>query len=129
MEVHRLLLLGDSYPKLLLSLNYTNKRCKTCPKFNISKTIKSNVTHKTYEVINHTGENLHCQIQNTVYLLTCAICFIQYVGETALQLNERMNIHRTSKSGCEHMIEHCKTSCNGHHFEYQILEKLPGTGC
>ena len=106
----------------------TNKRCKTCISLNILKSIKSNVTHKTYEVINHTGENLHCQIQNTIYLLTCAICNIQYVGETALQLNQRMNIHRSSKVGCEHIIEHSKTSCSGHNYQYQILEKLPGTG-
>ena len=106
----------------------SDRRCKTCPNFIISRKIKSNVTHKIYEVVNLPGENLSCHSQNVIYLLTCKSCNIQNVGETATKLHERMNNHRTGKVGCEHIINHCKTTCNGHQFQYQILEKLPGSG-
>ena len=105
-----------------------DKRCKTCRTFNTSKEIVSNVTNRKYKIINHTGENLHCQSQNTIYLCTCLSCNVQYVGETVQQLNERMNGHRTAKDGCKHEIIHCKEACDGYNFQYQILEKLPGTG-
>ena len=55
-------------------------------------------------------------------------CNIQYVGETACPCHQRMNGHRTAKEGCDHEIRHCKDSCNGYNFQYQIIEKLPGNG-
>ena len=39
----------------------------------------------------------------------------------------RLNTHRTSKQGCEHVISH-KASCVGCEFSCQILEKLHGNG-
>ena len=105
-----------------------DKRCFTCKTFKLEKHVTSNTTHRKYKVINHTGENLNCHSQNIVYLCTCLCCNIQYVGETAIPFHKRNNIHRTGKSGCEHMIHHCKEACNGYQFKYHILEKLPGTG-
>ena len=105
-----------------------NKRCKTCRTFKTSKEIISNVTNRKYKMINQTGENLHCQSQNIVYLCTCLTCNVQYVGETVQQMNERMNGHRTAKDGCKHEITHYKEACDGYNFQYQILEKLPGDG-
>ena len=105
-----------------------DKRCKTCPTFLLSKIVKSNVTNRTYDIINHTTENLNCHTQNIVYLCTCLSCGVQYVGETVQEFHERINGHRTAKQGCEHEIRHCKEACNGYQFQFQILEKLPGTG-
>ena len=39
-----------------------------------------------------------------------------------------MNIHRTSKEGCEEMINHFSHVCPQHTFSIQILEKLNGNG-
>lgn len=103
-------------------------RCETCKSLKLSKTVKSNCTHREYSVINHTNENLNCHSQNTVYLLTCKCCNLQYVGETATPLHIRMNNHRGGIGNCEHMINHSQNTCKGHQFIYQILEKLPGTG-
>ena len=50
------------------------------------------------------------------------------MGETAQQFHKRINLHRTGKSGCEHLIQHCKEACDGYQFKYHILEKLPGNG-
>ena len=98
------------------------------PKVKYFKTSKSTVISKSFNIINHTNENLNCHSQNIVYLLTCFTCATQYTGETATPLHQRMNGHRTSKSGCEHIINHSKYSCEDHNFTYQILEKLPGSG-
>ena len=105
-----------------------DKRCLTCPSLIKSYTIQSNITQKNCKVVNHTGEYLNCHSQNVVYLLTCKVCNLQYVGETAQPLHKRINGHRNGQVGCQHLLKHLKTSCNGHSFYYQILEKLPGSG-
>ena len=106
----------------------THKLCLTCPNLNTSTEVISNVTHRKYKIINHPLEDLNCHSQNLVYLLTCQGCNIQYVGETAYPFHKRLNQHRTSKCGCEHLIHHSNEVCKMHSFTYQILEKLPGTG-
>ena len=105
-----------------------NKLCRTCPKLIQSRYFKSNITNRKYEMINHTNEIITCKSQNLVYLLTCESCNIQNVGETTIPLHKRMNIHRTSKSGCEHFIEHFCNVCSGKSFSIQVIEKLPGDG-
>ena len=59
--------------------------------------------------------------------MTCNICNQQYVGETTTRLSVRMNGHRSSTTGCLHIINH-KKSCSGSIFSIQILEKLVGNG-
>ena len=106
----------------------SDRRCKTCPQFHTDKIFQSNVTNKTFNVLNSSNEDLTCHSQNIIYLLTCNSCSIQYVGETAYPMHMRMNQHRTSKSGCEHVIKHQTEFCNNHSFSYRIIEKLPGIG-
>jgi hypothetical protein len=49
----------------------------------------------------HTGEtfiiycNANCKTENIIYLLECAICGLQYIGETKQQLCKRLNGHRS----------------------------------
>ena len=50
------------------------------------------------------------------------------MGETTLPLHKRINIHRTSKSGCENIISHFSGPCKGHTFSIQVLEKFEGDG-
>ena len=119
---------GDASATRFTASHCKDTRCKTCKTFDLSKEFESNVTHRKYQVVNLTGENLHCHSRNIIYLLTCLSCNVQYVGETVQRFNERMNGHRTAKSGCEHEITHCKEACNGYNFKYQIIEKLPGDG-
>lgn len=103
----------------------TNMRCNACPKLKILHNMKSSGTNRTYQMINHTDEHLNYHANNLVFLLTYNFCLTQYVGETASNLNMRMNCHCTAKSGFEHIIYHSKNSCGSHHFSYQTLEKLP----
>ena len=97
-------------------------------KFNNIKVIQIYCHKKTYKIKNHTGENLSCHSRNIVYLLTCKGCGVQYTGETADECHTRMNGHRTSKVGCEHVISHYTNVCSSNSFSIQIIEKLPGTG-
>ena len=99
-----------------------------CKNFVLEKHVRSNVTHRKYEAISYVNESLNCHSQNLIYLLSCRCCGIQYVGETVKPLHQRVNIHRTSKEGCEHEIRHRDSVCDGFHFSIQILEKLPGSG-
>ena len=105
----------------------TNSRCKTCPSLKTTASVTSNISHRTYFCINNEDINVSCKSQNLIYLLTCNKCKQQYVGETATKLNIRMNTHRTSTTGCEHVITH-KKECVGFNFSIQVLEKLVGTG-
>jgi len=130
--------IGEGSPSFIVALGPTldrfvlhkcsDRRCKTCPSFSTSTKFRSNVTNKMHTIVNPTGDDLNCHSQNIIYLLSCATCNIQYVGETACPMHLRMNQHRTSKCGCEHVINHSTELCNGHRFHYQIIEKLPGTG-
>jgi hypothetical protein len=54
----------------------------------------------------HTGEefiiycNANCKTENIIYLLECAICGLQYMGEIKQQLNKRLIGHR-SDANCK----------------------------
>ena len=130
--------LGEGSPSFIVALGPTldrfavrkcsDRRCKTCPTFITSKVFTSNITNRTYNVVNPTVDDLNCHSQNIIYLLSCSSCNIQYVGETASPMHIRMNQHRTSKCGCEHIIHHSTEFCGEHKFNYQIIEKLPGSG-
>ena len=104
------------------------KRCLTCSTLITSRSYSSNVTNRTYSVINHSNEKLTCKSSNLIYLLTCINCNLQYVGETTTPLNVRMNTHRTSKMGCTHLIEHFRETCKHSSLTVQIIEKLQGNG-
>ena len=55
-------------------------------------------------------------------MFTYNTCYIQYVGEIALPLHKRLNIHQTAKFGCEYMVKHFQNDCAGSSFSIQILE-------
>ena len=105
-----------------------NKRCKVCPKLITSPIFKSNVTGKCFKSVNFSDSPITCKSQNFIYLLTCEHCNIQYVGETTIPMNERMNIHRTGKKGCEFMISHFNGPCKGYTFYIQVITKFEGDG-
>ena len=103
-------------------------KCMTCNDLVTSKIYYSNHSTRTYNVINHDGEDLSCNSANLVYLRTCRGCGVQYVGETVQPLRVRMNQHRSNKSGCSHLIEHKNKTCPGGSFSVQIIVKLDGNG-
>jgi hypothetical protein len=102
--------------------------CKTCPDLIVSNTFYSSVSGRAHSVINHSGEQITCKTQNVVYVLTCKKCHYQYVGESCIPLHERINIHRTSKSGCEIFIDHFSSCCQAQSFYIQVIEVFEGDG-
>ena len=100
----------------------------SCPDLSLSLEVKSNITRRTYSSVNTKSHEIHCKTRNYIYLLTCKICSIQYVGENITPVNLRINIHRKGKSGCEHSINHYENICKGASFSIHILEKLEGYG-
>ena len=108
------------------SCNSSN--CKTCPDLLHSLDFSSNVTGRTFSAVNVSIQEIHCKLQNFIYLLTCLCCDIQYVGETIIPMHSRMNIHRKGKTGCEIAINHFTNVCPGAKFSIRVLEKLPGNG-
>ena len=119
---------GNHSTECFVTIFCKDRRCKACPKLISSKTFISNNTHKKYNIINHTGDHLHCHMQNIIYLLSCEGCNMQYVGETTVPLHKRINIHRTSKSGCTNIINHKKEFCPKSEFRIQIIEAFTGSG-
>ena len=117
----------------LVNVSTSSKRlcrsdCKACPQLITSSIFYSTVTGRSYSLINHSGEDINCKSQNFIYLITCRSCFCQYVGETCIPLNKRLNIHRTATSGCEVFIEHFSTCCKGKSFTIQVIEIFEGDG-
>lgn len=66
-------------------------RCRTCTHIIFSHGFRSTTYDKEFSF----SENVNCDTANTVYLITCSICRLQYVGETSQTLRERMNGHRS----------------------------------
>jgi len=102
--------------------------CLSCPAFNRNKEIESFITGRKYTILDIDPKLITCKLQNYVYLLTCLSCSVQYVGESVICVNKRMNIHRKAKTGCTLSINHYTNVCPGASFSIQILEKLPGNG-
>ena len=63
--------------------------CRYCKHFNTSGRVTSTQTGRTYVV----PDRVCCESSNLVYLLTCNICKMQYVGQTLRQIRERLREH------------------------------------
>ena len=61
--------------------------------------ILSSVTRRTYSYGNYENSYVKCNLCNIIYLIRCSNCFMQYVGETAQQLNITFATSRASMSG------------------------------
>ena len=85
---------------LLLRLKYADvqtkpcrhPRCATCTHLNCNRAFTGTKSRKTY----YTRHNFTCTSRNVIYLITCSKCKKQYVGLTTLQLNVRINHHRSN---------------------------------
>ena len=104
------------------------RACLTCDILVTDRYYTSNVTNCKYEVINHSNDDITCKSSNVIYLLSRKKCRMQYVGESITPLNIRMNTHRTSKKGCQHIIEHFRETCTESKFSVQIIVKYANNG-
>src|SRR5580704_10857751 len=106
-------------------------RCVTCKSMKFSqKNFRSNVTHKTYNLIFANEDLMDCGSENIIYLITCTRCSIQYVGETVNELRFRMNAHRQSiRDHKETLVAmHFNGACSLEHLSVQPIEIISGNG-
>ena len=66
-------------------------RCQTCNIMSVTQSFTQTTTGATINI----KVNDICKTRNIVYRMTCKYCQNQYVGETKLQLNQRINLHRS----------------------------------
>ena len=83
----------------------------------------SNTTSRKYFVVDINPDEVHCKLQNYIYLITCTHCGIQCVDESITSLNLRMNIHRRGKSGCETFIDIIGIFSKMQQFKSKSLER------
>ena len=65
-------------------------RCKTCVVMPTTDLFISKLGAKS-----SIKGQINCKTTNVVYLVSCTVCKLQYVGETKQQLANRMNLHRS----------------------------------
>ena len=69
-----------------------NKRCMICKEhLKIGQSFTSKKTNKSYSINYH----LDCNSENVVYLLSCRVCNLQYVGSTITSFRLRFNNHKS----------------------------------
>ena len=95
-----------------------SRRCMTCKNIQCTQTFSSTHTGETFIIYC----NANCKTENIIYLLECAICGLQYIGETKQQLSKRLNGHR-SDANCKPdlpLSRHLRST--GHHDSFGKLK-------
>ena len=122
-----LLAMGNERPPSV-RIRSCRSDCLSCPDLIRLKEFVSSTTGRKFNVVDLDPHKTTCKLQNYIYLLSCLCCGVQYVGESIIPVNKRMNIHRTAKSGCKYFIDHFTNVCPGATFSIHIIEKLEGNG-
>ena len=76
-------------------------RCLTCNNLKETYVFSSSVTKCSYR-INH---QLDCNSKNIVYLLSCKVCELQYVGQISDKFRFRWNNYKTSQKKAVNGVE------------------------
>ena len=117
-------------------LHTCSNGCHLCHILSTKDSFVSSSTHRVYDAVIPNEETyMDCKCSNVIYLLTCRKCRLQYVGETAQLLRERIGQHNSSirhpenVNSCRVLAEHFSQGlCRGATFSVHIIEKLPGNG-
>ena len=70
------------------------RRCATCAVIKPLRFFRSSLTKRRYTVISTC--DLSCSTTSVIYLISCAKCDQQYVGETKQKVSARLSGHRSS---------------------------------
>ena len=104
--------------------------CTFCREhLNTSTKFKSTVTQEQFSITDSgTTFDIACTTKNVVYLITCELCNIQYVGMTTNSLRTRFYGHRSAIKGgkvntwlyshfqsLKHRVHHCKVQIIYHY--------------
>ena len=104
------------------------QRCDLCSNFLAQgKHFSSASTGKSYPIL----DTVSCTSNNVIYLATCLICNVQYVGSTATPFKVRFRNHKSdlinNKSRCELAVHFNSKPHNLEHIRFIIIEKIRST--
>ena len=109
-----------------------SRRCGTCPYLDECNFFYSNSTRNRYFPKTGSLDSLDCKTENIVYLISCKICNIQYIGETKNSLQKRFSGHRSSiRKGTSGQLihKHFQEDCHGlSNCSIFPIEKIDSTG-
>ena len=77
--VHTKLKSSDSGDKPKGTVKCGDRHCHVCEHLKIGESFTSKITGKRYSI----NFELNCNSTNVVYLLSCKVCGVQYVGSTS----------------------------------------------
>ena len=69
-------------------------RCETCFNIQETDTFQSFVTKEVYKINHH----FHCDSKCVIYLISCQVCGLQYVGSTVDRFHLRWNNYKCSQN-------------------------------
>ena len=112
-----------------------NVRCKVkCTENSLVlplNNVKCSVNNRGFVIL--TDENLNCLSANVIYLVTCRVCSMQYVGETSRAANVRWyeHLYKIRKEDKSQLI-YSHFNCDDEHrsvpldkrLRFQIIEKV-----
>ena len=117
----RLHLLDSGLVALIKDVKFLNRENSAC--------LCTCLVRKTRKNIKSNSQSTTCKTENVCYLINCAQCYDQYIGETSLQFHERMNNHkrdiRTNKKS-NGMVRHF-SKCGIQNLKPTVLEKVRST--
>ena len=98
---------------------------KCCKQLKSTSTFKNRHTGKCYKIFHR----VTCKDRNVIYLLECSKCDMKaYVGKTEIEMNLRMNGHRSDARKTNKLAVDTHFLAQGHHFErdakFTIIEKI-----
>ena len=117
------------------TLKCGSNRCQICTFLCVGRTFRSKTNGKEFRI----NYNLNCNSKNVVYLITCKVCGIQYVGSTTTTFRSRFNNHRSrinahlklsseNKRNDDFLYQHFHSS--GHlglsHLTIQLIDRAMG---
>ena len=79
-----------------------SKICGLCNVLKHDNSFKSTTTHRKYKA--SVPENIKlvdCNTSNCIYLISCSLCNLQYVGETVQRVKDRFKNHRKGMNNPE----------------------------
>ena len=106
-----------------------HRNCQCCKRvLNANTFVNCATTGWCYEAVQrNVATQLNCATQGVVYVITCAKCNIQYVGQTSTKLSTRMSEHVrkiVKNDTATYVIKHFNSAghCVDRDFRVQIIE-------
>ena len=97
-----------------------DRRCKTCPNLIETCEFTSTCTGSTYKI----NFDFNCTSQSIIYLVTCRVCKLQYVGETTRKMRERWTGYRQNFEEATKGRHHTQQEFHAHFYRATTMVVL-----